>query len=110
MNNGLYRLHRVLFIGYTSFIVIMALLGLRMLFGPNSEDAKAGFLGLLVLPLAAIHYFAARGVKAGMEWGRTLSRIIATIMLIGVPIGTMIGIYIYRQTGKRWQRGQESSA
>lgn len=103
MNNGLYRLHRVLFIAYISFMVIFALLGVRLFFGPHREDAGLGFVGIAVLPLAAIHYYAAIGARTGKGWGRDLSRLIAAIMLIGFPIGTMIGVYIFRQTGKKWQ-------
>jgi len=102
MNYGLYRLHRVLFIAYTSFIVIFALLPLMNLFG-HGEGAGIGLLGLGVLPLAVIHYYAAKGARTGKAWGRNLSRIIGAIFLIGIPIGTMIGIYIFSQTGKKWQ-------
>lgn len=102
MNNGLYRLHHILFIAYTAFIVIFALIGLLQVLPGYHESPAIGFVGLGVLPLALVHYYAAKGAHAGRRWGRTLSRVIAAIMLIGFPVGTMIGIYVFSQTGRKW--------
>ena len=102
-NNGLYRLHRFLLIVDISFIVIFAILGAGAFFGPHSEDAGLGFAGIVILPFAVIHYYAAIGARTGKPWGRSLSRFIAAIMILGIPVGTMIGIFILNRTGKKWQ-------
>jgi len=102
MNPGPYRLHRGFFIGIVAFAVIMLLMGASMLLR-HQEDAAVGLIGLGFLPIALAHWFAARGAKAGKTSGRTLSRIIATLWLFGFPVGTALGIYVWKKTGSDWQ-------
>ncbi len=101
MNTALYKLHRIFFIGIISFAVIMALIGIRIAVG-NGEDAAIGLVGIVALPIAAAHWFAAQGVKEGTFSGKIISRIIGTLWLFGFPIGTALGIYVWLQTGKKW--------
>jgi len=99
MNNGLYRLHRVIFIGYAVFAVLAAFVGIVQ----GGESLGFSLVGIGLLPIGALHYYAAKGAKEGKAWGRTTSRIIAAVMLFGVPIGTITGIYIFTKTGKNSQ-------
>jgi len=110
MNNGLYRIHHVLFLAYAAFIVIFALIGLLQFLPGYHESPAIAFVGLAVLPLAVIHYYAAKGAQAGKAWGRTLSRVIAAIMLLGFPVGTIIALYIFSQTGKKWIGASDTPA
>jgi ribosomal protein L37E len=113
LNYGLWRVHRVLFIAYTSLGVIGALAFVLMLVRNNTHPDVISFviqlvvvavLPLLVVsPLAALHWYAAKKVRLGTPGGRTLSRIIATIFLFGVPIGTIVGAYMLSRLGKEWQ-------
>lgn len=101
MNRALFRLHRVLFLGYAIAGAVLSLSGLRF-----SEEVQMPFwvFALAIsMPLAVLHLFAALGAQRGAAWGRTLSKVIASLMLLGVPIGTAIGIYIFSKTGERWQ-------
>jgi len=89
MNNALYRAHRLLYVFFACLAAVVAIKGMGLCI-PN-------------LSIAVIHYFAAEGTRDGKYWGKILSRIIATIMLLGFPIGTVIGIYLLMQTGKKWE-------
>jgi len=48
------------------------------------------FLGALF----ALHLIISKGARNKKEWAKYTSIIIAVIMLIGFPIGTIIGIYL----------------
>lgn len=102
LNPGLYRLHRLFFIGFTSFAVIMALIGVRIAFG-DGEDAAIGFVGIGILPFAALHWYAAKGAKNGAQSGKIISRVIGTFWLFGIPIGTILGIYVWYKTTDSWK-------
>jgi hypothetical protein len=101
MNPSLYKLHRIFFIAFASFAAIMALIGISIVMR-NGEDAAIGLIGIGLLPIAAIHWFASQGAKKGLPSGRLISRIIGTLWLVGFPIGTALGIYVWRQTGSKW--------
>jgi len=102
LNPGLYKLHRIFFIAYSSFAVIMALIGVRIAFG-GGEDAGIGFVGVGLLPFAALHWYAAKGAKNGTQSGKVISRVIGTFWLFGIPIGTILGIYVWYKTTKSWK-------
>jgi hypothetical protein len=104
MNSELYRLHRVLFIAYMSFIALFALIGVFALVrSGDMSGIDSVLIGLVVVPISVFHYYAAKGVRDGKAWGRTLTKIFAGLLLIGFPIGTLIGIYIFKKTGEQWQ-------
>jgi len=48
------------------------------------------------------HYFTARACKEGKPGGRIASIVIACLMLVGFPIGTLIGIYLLANTWRPW--------
>ena len=104
LNPGLYRLHRVFFLAFAAFAAIMLLLGLLTIIR-GGEDAGIGLVGLGLLPIGIAHWYAAKGAKEGKSYGVTISRIIGTLWLIGIPIGTALGIYVWLNTGKKWKRG-----
>lgn len=65
---------------------------------------EPGMLAILVVfgLIFAVHYLTARACKAGSEGGRIASIVIACFMLIGFPIGTLIGIYLLSNTWRSW--------
>jgi hypothetical protein len=105
LNPGLYRVHRIFFVAFAAFAVVMAVVGTLNAVNGGSEG-PIGFVGIGVLPLAALHWFAAKGARLGQPYGRVLSRIIGTFWLIGIPLGTILGIYVWSQTGKKWRAEQ----
>lgn len=65
--------------------------------------------GLVLLPLFitiaivfSIHFFTARACRAGKPGGRIASIVISLFMLLGFPIGTLIGIYLLANTWRPW--------
>jgi Na+/proline symporter len=109
LNSGLYRVHRVFYIAIAAFAIIMLIIGLPTLIR-GGEDAGIGFLGLGVLPLGVAHWYAAKGAKNGQTYGKVLSRIIGSLWLIGFPIGTALGIYVWSQTGTKWKGPVEAGS
>lgn len=106
LNQGLYRLHRVFFLAFVAFAVIMLLIGLLTIFH-GGQDAGIGLVGLGLLPIGIAHWYAAKGAKEGKSYGVVISRIIGTLWLIGFPIGTALGIYVWLNTGNKWKHGQK---
>jgi hypothetical protein len=47
---------------------------------------------LAMSAITAFHYFTARACKQGKSGGRVASIIISCLMLLGFPIGTLIGL------------------
>ncbi len=104
MNNGLYLIHRGLFQLYIIFFPAMCTLASVIAFFRHDPDALVVLTGIIFfIPLGVFHYYAARGARSGKAWGLTMSRIIAWIMVFGFPIGTIIGVYILKQIGEKWQ-------
>src|SRR5262250_1761023 len=97
LNPGLYRLHRIFFIAIGAFAVIMLTIGGMMLF-THPEDSGVGLMGLVFLPIGALHWYAANGARDGKMLGKVISRIIGALWLVGFPIGTVLGIYVWVKT------------
>jgi hypothetical protein len=106
LNPGLYRLHRLFYIAFAAFAVIMLLIGLSAMFR-GGEDAGIALMGLAFLPIGVAHWYAAKGAKEGKTYGLVISRIIGSLWLIGIPIGTALGIYVWYQTGAKWKQSGE---
>jgi len=102
LNNSLYRIHRIFFIAFTAFIAIFAAIGVSYLLR-GMEDADIGFIGLGLSPFSVGHWYAAKGAQSGKIYGKVLSRVFGTLWLIGFPIGTILGIYVWSQTGSKWK-------
>lgn len=100
-----YRAHRALSLLYG--LLLLAFLALALSADPVDVSMLA--FGLIVGgAVLAAHVFAARGAKAGNPSTRMLSTAIAVLMLLGFPIGTLIGLYILVYTWKPWP-GEELS-
>ena len=104
MNVHLARVHRCLCSIYFGLSTILLVAAAWALVGHDGETAT-GFFGLALLfsPGGIAHFAAAWGAARGKAYGRTMSRVLGTLLLFGVPIGTLIGIYIYTKLGKQWQ-------
>lgn len=105
-NSGLFRLHRIFYVAIGAFAVIMLLIGILELVR-GGEDVGIGLMGLGFVPIGVLHWYAAKGAQNGRSYGRVISRIIGTIWLIGFPVGTALGIYVWSQTGSKWRSGAE---
>lgn len=109
-NRGLMRLH-YFFVGlYCLGILAIFWLSRRL---PNDYElvstlAISVMVAILVLTL---HYWAAKGARAGKSFGRDCTRLIAFFWLFGFPIGTALAIYaFYKTSNGQWQSGTEDSS
>lgn len=109
LNSGLYRVHRIFYVAFAAFAVIMFVIGIPAVFR-GGEDAGVGLIGMGLLPIGVVHWYAAKGARDGKAYGKVLSRIIGTLWLIGFPIGTALGIYVWFQTGNKWKGSSEVSS
>jgi hypothetical protein len=104
LNSGLFKLHRIFYVAIAAFTVIWLLISvMAMVNGKAVADDGWGFIGLAFLPLGALHWYAAKGARNGKSYGRILSRVIGTFWLLGLPIGTALGVYVWSQTGRKWR-------
>ncbi len=73
----------------------------------QQRTASTISLGLVILLMLVLIYFniqAALKVKKGQGEGRTLSRIMAVLMLLSFPVGTVLGaIALWKSSAKQWE-------
>jgi hypothetical protein len=102
LNPGLYKLHRLFFVAMVIFAVLIAFIGLGALVR-GQEGAGIGLVGVVLAPIATAHWFAAKGAQEGAGYGRTISRVIGSFWLLGIPVGTALGIYAWSKTSdNKW--------
>lgn len=98
-----FRAHRALAWFYAVFGVALS----AAVFLGSGERVS---LDILIVPLLsagvfAAHYFTARACREGRPGGRLASIVLACFMLLGFPIGTIIGIYLLANTWRPWTAG-----
>jgi hypothetical protein len=81
----------------------------------NSWSKFLSIGGLIVslfpVLLGSAHFFAARGLRAYRPWARTFSFLIAFLMLLAFPIGTMFGaVMLFHLSKKEWHIVARSAA
>jgi ABC-type transport system involved in cytochrome bd biosynthesis fused ATPase/permease subunit len=107
LNSGLFRLHRVFYVAFFAFAVLMLVIGL-MNFLRAGRDGEVGlaFSGVFLLPFGVAHWYAAKGARLGKSYGRIISRTIALFWLLGFPVGTFLGIWVFTKTASSsWNDG-----
>ena len=65
-------------------------------------EAEYGLIGIAYIfvfgPVGLFHWYAAKGAKMGARWGRNMSRGFAALVMLGFPVGTVLGYYIFKFT------------
>lgn len=95
-----FRAHRAL----AFFYALLGLVFVAIAFLSTTREE----LGLVVVFLfifggiALVHFLTARACKEGKEGGRIASIAISCLMLLGFPLGTLIGIYLLANTWRPW--------
>jgi len=103
LNLGLFRVHLIFFFLFAGFSTVMLGVGVLGLKNQNMSALIGLGLGALFLPIAGLHWIAAAGARDGKSFGRILSRIFGTLWLFGFPLGTLLGLYVWYQTGSsKW--------
>lgn len=99
-NIKVFRAHRALSWFYGLLLAFMAYMAYAMRSDPN-----VGFFYVYLVLFAVFfiaHHVTARGARDGKPWARISSTAIACLMLLGFPLGTIIGIYLLVNTWKPW--------
>ncbi|OTG78446.1 hypothetical protein B9T33_14070 [Acinetobacter sp. ANC 5054] len=66
---------------------------------------ELGVLSLLMLLMFGFNVLACLKVKKGNNEGLILSRVMAVLMLLSFPIGTLLGIFsLWKTTAKQWEK------
>jgi small-conductance mechanosensitive channel len=97
-----YRVHRALALLYGGLTALMLFVGLQ---ASTTQRGLGPIIGgaLIISLLFALHVAVAIGAKRQRSWSRTASQVIACIMLVGFPLGTLIGVYLLANTWRPWQ-------
>lgn len=97
-----WRVHRIL--SWLYGLIALMLLALPFVArtggeGRLSADMAIAFaFPLFFFVLAAFHHFVSRGAKERKRWARIGSIVLACLLLPGVPVGTIIGVYLLRNS------------
>jgi hypothetical protein len=96
------RVHRAL----SWFYGLITLLLLVLLLTSGHESPPLGVVYILSLfgGIFALHHFTAKGARETKPWARKTSIGIALLMLLGFPLGTLIGVYLLRNTWGNWEK------
>lgn len=72
------------------------------------EVAKAFIFPLFFFALAVLHHVVSRGAKKRKRWARVGSIILACLLVPAVPLGTLVGVYLLRNSS--WEPRSELAA
>ncbi|SEA17158.1 hypothetical protein [Variovorax sp. YR216] len=104
LNTALARVHMVM---AALYFVVCAGIVLKVLHTGGKAQMEAVIILTLIFALpVGLHALAFAGVRQGKSWARGLSRAVGILLLLSIPIGTIIGIFILRRTrGADWEAG-----
>lgn len=75
--------------------------------GPR-EVAMALAFPFFFFAFATLHYVVARGAKERKRWARIGSIVLACVLLPGLPLGTLLGVYLLRNSS--WEPRSDATA
>jgi hypothetical protein len=84
------------------YICLVVLLAVAMGLDPSARQPAFVFPVIFFGFVVAAHLATAKGARQAKPWARTASIIISLFMLLGFPIGTLIGVYLLANTWKPW--------
>ncbi|WP_410210313.1 hypothetical protein [Aquirhabdus sp.] len=98
------KVHFALSVFYVIFLIIFVL---DRFLGHSMESLENKIVDVVAIVMTVtliggIHFLISRGAKNKKPWARIASIIVACILLVGIPIGTMIGIYLLKYN--RWSK------
>jgi 4-amino-4-deoxy-L-arabinose transferase-like glycosyltransferase len=94
------RIHR----GLAWFYGLLTLLFIFATVMSEHEISPLASLYFMIIfgGMFALHFFTSRGASHTKNWARKTSIGIALLMLLGFPIGTVIGVYLLMNTTGGW--------
>jgi hypothetical protein len=99
-NKALVTIHLTLLALYAAIWIVLTLKMFLPLY----------FVRNVLLFIVVPHGLASVWAYQGNSKGRILSNILGVMLLFGIPIGTILGIAILRQTGDRWVSANSEAA
>jgi len=75
---------------------------------PSAFWSSVAELAIFFGAVASLHYAAYRGVERSKWWARSISVMLGTVLLLGFPIGTAIGVYLLYLSVGAWEKPQPS--
>jgi multidrug efflux pump subunit AcrB len=97
-----FRAHRAL--AWLYGVICVGVLAVVLLASGGKLDVSMLPMVLAFAGIFAAHYFTARACRSGKPGGRTASIVISCLMLLGFPIGTLIGLYLLANTWRPWEQ------
>jgi hypothetical protein len=92
------------------YLVIIASIVVLMFLRSGGIDL-GGVVPLVIMSAIFLaHHVTAKGARQSKPWARTSSIVISVLLLIGFPIGTLIGIYLLSNTWRPWEASDASEA
>lgn len=108
LNYELAKVHKALALFYTALFVLLCIYFGAM--NPAAFWSDFGAPAVLFGTIVFLHFAASKGVESARWWGRAISVLLGTILLVGFPIGTAIGGYLLYLSLGAWERPQSNAA
>jgi hypothetical protein len=80
----------------------LAIIVCLAIFDPNARTASVAFPAIVFGIVFLAHFITAKGARQSKPWARTASIVISVLLLLGFPVGTLIGIYLLANTWSPW--------
>lgn len=97
------RVHRVLALLYVGIAVVFGLILIGL---ENAHPAGVLVVSGILAAIGALHAGIALGASRSANWARVLSIVVGCVLLIGFPIGTLIGGYLL--VNSKWPEGSNA--
>jgi hypothetical protein len=88
----------IMLYGILAIVLVKVLFRLAATSGVDASAVGVSWLLGIVLMMVSLHGAAAYGARLGRRWARTLSRALGILLLVAVPVGTVVGFLIFRNT------------
>ena len=99
-NIKVFRAHRALSWLYLLLLALFAFIAFST--PALLRDPPLLSLFLVILAVFLAHHLTAKGARENKPWARVTSIMISLVLLIGFPLGTIIGIYLLANTWQPW--------
>ena len=95
--------HRMLAIFYAALTVLVGWIAYSAHSASRGDALGDTAIVMAVVGFpAALHGLIWRGASRRSGWARGASKAVGVLMLLGFPIGTLIGVYLLRNASKPW--------
>lgn len=91
------------YLGFVTFAAIAVAVAVPMLFDSEPMGPILQFVPMLLLLLIPVFLlWLGSAIKQHKDWARTVGLLYGALLLIGFPIGTIVGVYILWNLILKW--------